>query len=78
MQTVFQKTNETKNKIERLLLLYKNIKEENKSLKERVIILEGKVTKQQIKKSSEFGKVELRDKIDKSICYIEEVIKILS
>jgi len=78
MQTVFVKLEELKLKISKLLFLYKNVEEENKSLKNRVRTLEEELNE----KISSFSEIvdneELKIRIEESINEIDEVIKILS
>lgn len=80
MQEVFIKIDDLKNKISKLLLLYNNIKEDNKILTKRVVFLESTLEKQKniLNRSENVKSEDLKRRIKEYIDEIDEVIKLLS
>jgi len=78
MQEVTLKINSLKLKISELLRVFESIREENKSLKKTVVLLEGKLKEIENDKPLNNVTDELKIKIGESIQEIEEVIKLLS
>ncbi len=78
MQEVTLKINSLKLKVLELLRVFKSIKEENKSLKKTVVLLEEKVKK--LEKVNNLGKTtsDLKIKVGETINDIEDVIRLLS
>ncbi len=78
MHEVTLKINSLKLKILELLRAFESIREENKSLKKTVVLLEEKIQKIESVKSENKSTEELKIKIGESIQEIDEVIKLLS
>lgn len=80
MQEVFIKIEDLKNKISKLLIAYKNIKEDNKNLKKRNLFLESTLEKNKniLNRSENVNSEDLKRRIEEYLDEIDGVIKLLS